>query len=81
MQTTVFRDVTPCSFVAKYQRFGGCRYLNLSGSRVLTSVCIYKNPRRHIPDDSSSLHKQSRLCELPTSQPPNVKYVIAVSLA
>ena len=67
MQTNVLWEVTPCSFVDKYQRFGECCYFNLSGRRVLTSVCIYKNSRRHIPDDSSTLQKQFHVCELPTS--------------
>jgi hypothetical protein len=47
LKITVFWDMTPCSFVTRYQRFGGT-----CSSETLVSV--YQTTRRHIALDCNS---------------------------
>jgi hypothetical protein len=48
IQTTGFRDVTPCTLVDMYQYFGGRCNLHLSPQNL---VPIYQSTRRHNSED------------------------------
>jgi len=64
-KNTVFRDVTPCSLVDIYRRFGRC-FLHFQYKRLIcldvkanlpleTSVNLYLFTWRHIPEDGKKV--------------------------